>query len=255
MRLNRQDGFTLVELAVVLLIIGLIVGGILRGQELITSAQLNSVQTDANKIRTAVNTFRDKFVALPGDIANPGDLIDLSSSSLTGFSSGGANGAVGGNGDGRITGDRLDAGTEAVQAWAHLGASGLLSEIDAAAVDGNQLDASNAMDSGVGGFYSLRHGVTGSDNGSNFATQPGNSIWIMLGTNPNGDGDNDDPAIPADQAAQLDRKVDDGDPVNGNVIGNTSGAGADAQPCVVDDGDGNDVYSVNDGTCGLVLEL
>ena len=48
----------------------------------------------------------------------------------------------------------------------------------------------------------------------------------------------------------MDRKVDDGDPVNGNVIANTSGAGADGQPCV----DGGD-YAIEDGTCGLVLEL
>ena len=68
-RVNRSDrGFTLIEMASVLVIIGLIVGGILVGQSLIKAAEVRSEVTQMEKFQTAVNTFRDKYGYLPGDI-------------------------------------------------------------------------------------------------------------------------------------------------------------------------------------------
>ena len=63
-------GFTLVELSIVLVIIGLILGGVLAGQALIRSAQLRSQVTQFNQFSAAVNTFFTKFEALPGDWSN-----------------------------------------------------------------------------------------------------------------------------------------------------------------------------------------
>ena len=67
-------GFTLIELSVVLVIIGLIVGGVLVGQDLIRAATLQAQITQIQKFNTAANTFRLKFNALPGDVANAGNL-------------------------------------------------------------------------------------------------------------------------------------------------------------------------------------
>jgi prepilin-type N-terminal cleavage/methylation domain-containing protein len=61
-------GFTLIELSIVLVIIGLIVGGILVGRDLINSAAIKSQVSQLQQFDTAVNTFRDKYGALPGDI-------------------------------------------------------------------------------------------------------------------------------------------------------------------------------------------
>jgi len=65
---NLSSGFTLIELSIVLVIIGLIVGGILVGQNLIAAAGVRATVSQIEKYNTAVNTFRDKYGALPGDI-------------------------------------------------------------------------------------------------------------------------------------------------------------------------------------------
>jgi prepilin-type N-terminal cleavage/methylation domain-containing protein len=63
----KQAGFTLVEIAIVLVIIGLLLGGILKGQEMITQAKIKNVINDFNGITAAVNSYQDRYRALPGD--------------------------------------------------------------------------------------------------------------------------------------------------------------------------------------------
>ena len=65
---NNQAGFTLVELAIVLVIIGLIVGGVLVGQDLIKAAEIRSTVSQYEKLNAAVNTFRTRFNGIPGDL-------------------------------------------------------------------------------------------------------------------------------------------------------------------------------------------
>jgi prepilin-type N-terminal cleavage/methylation domain-containing protein len=67
---SRQSGFTLVEIAIVLVIIGLLLGGILKGQELINSAKVKSLANDFRTIPTYIYAYQDKFKSLPGDDAN-----------------------------------------------------------------------------------------------------------------------------------------------------------------------------------------
>lgn len=62
-----QSGFTLIEIAIVLVIIGLLLGGVLKGQELINSAKVKNLANDMRAIQTAVFAFQDKYKALPGD--------------------------------------------------------------------------------------------------------------------------------------------------------------------------------------------
>lgn len=66
----QTRGFTLIELSIVLVIIGLIVGGVLVGRDLIRNAQLNLIITERSKFITAVNTYRGKYGQLPGDATN-----------------------------------------------------------------------------------------------------------------------------------------------------------------------------------------
>lgn len=67
---RRQSGFTLIEIAIVLVIIGLLLGGILKGQELINSARVKNLGTDFRNIPLFIYGYQDKFKALPGDDSN-----------------------------------------------------------------------------------------------------------------------------------------------------------------------------------------
>jgi len=84
-----ESGFTLVEIAIVLVIIGLLLGGILKGQEMITQAKIKNIINDFNGVTAAVNSYQDRYRALPGD-------------DLTANTRWQTQGAVQGNGDGVI---------------------------------------------------------------------------------------------------------------------------------------------------------
>src|SRR5690242_5646474 len=66
-RPQASRGFTLIEMSIVLVIIGLIVGGILKGQEIVNSAREKSVINQINAVRQAQGTYFDRHNALPGD--------------------------------------------------------------------------------------------------------------------------------------------------------------------------------------------
>lgn len=66
---SKQSGFTLVEIAIVLVIVGLLLGGVLKGQELITSSKAKALFADKAAVQTAYNTYNDRFRAIPGDDA------------------------------------------------------------------------------------------------------------------------------------------------------------------------------------------
>ncbi|MDO9466439.1 MAG: prepilin-type N-terminal cleavage/methylation domain-containing protein [Thiobacillus sp.] len=66
---RHQSGFTLIEIAIVLVIIGLLLGGILKGQELITQGRIRNVSNDMQSMTAAINLYQGRYLALPGDDA------------------------------------------------------------------------------------------------------------------------------------------------------------------------------------------
>ena len=67
---NSEAGFTLVEIAIVLVIIGLLLGGVLKGQEMITQAKIKNIINDFNGVTVAVTSYQDRYRAIPGDDQN-----------------------------------------------------------------------------------------------------------------------------------------------------------------------------------------
>lgn len=65
--MKKQTGFTLVEIAIVMVIIGLLLGGVLKGQQIITQAKIKNLENDFTGITTAIYSYQDRYRALPGD--------------------------------------------------------------------------------------------------------------------------------------------------------------------------------------------
>jgi len=132
----RQRGFTLVEIAIVLVIIGLLLGGVLKGQGLIDSARVKNIIQQSTSLTAAVNAYQDKFRALPGD--------DVQATSH-------APGATGnGNGDGQIA--------EYLLAPQHLALAGFIT--------GSYNGTTDFMTSAQGGAVYIYNDVVGGRGGN-----------------------------------------------------------------------------------------
>src|SRR2546422_2324011 len=92
---KRRQGFTLVEIAIVLVIIGLLLGGILKGQELINSAKVKNLANDFRVIPTYIYAYQDKFKALPGDDAQV--QVHVGNTGTQGATPPAGNGVINGN--------------------------------------------------------------------------------------------------------------------------------------------------------------
>ena len=117
---NQQSGFTLVEIAIVLVIIGLLLGGILKGQELINSAKAKSYAQDFRTIQTALYGFQDRYKALPGDFSGTRLTNSIAGATATTVTATENNGQINGAWDSTATAD------ESCVFWQHLRLSGFL---------------------------------------------------------------------------------------------------------------------------------
>lgn len=116
--MKKQAGFTLIELAIVLVIIGLLLGGVLKGQELINSAKVKNFAADFRNIPVYMYGYQDKFRALPGDDAAANTHVNGGVLTTTVASRG--NGQL----DGRWN-DAVGAASETALFWQHVRLAGL----------------------------------------------------------------------------------------------------------------------------------
>ncbi len=118
---SNQSGFTLIEIAIVLVIIGLLLGGVLKGQELINSAKVKNLAGDFKNIPVFIYGYQDKFKALPGDQAQLA--LDAQFGATTGTASTTvatlANGVINGNWN------ATTAAAESFVFWQHVRLAGL----------------------------------------------------------------------------------------------------------------------------------
>lgn len=247
--LESQKGFTLVELAIVMIIIGLLIGGILKGQELITNAQVSSTIAQMKGIDAAMTTFRDSYNAVPGDMTT----AELRLPGCDGTVCVDAAGGTSGN-------SRIDsvnagvamgaAGSENVQAWVHLNSADLLTGIDTSGgvVFGGLLPNSNIG----GGFTIGYHGGGAALNGQVAGgPDPRGGHYLAMTGLPTADvGAANSGVLNASELARIDRKLDDGSPVTGSVLAVVEGGGE----CTVDDG-GTEIYDEANNPAGCAMYL
>lgn len=129
---SQTAGFTLIELSIVLVVIGLIVGGVLVGRDMIHAAELRSIITQATSYETAVNTFSEKYNCLPGDCPfatkfwPAADGSTGSTAACYSIDTTGSTATCNGNGNGSI--DMADVANfgEEYRFWQHLSNAGLV---------------------------------------------------------------------------------------------------------------------------------
>ncbi|MFA5592348.1 MAG: prepilin-type N-terminal cleavage/methylation domain-containing protein [Micavibrio sp.] len=234
---RTEGGFTLVELAIVMVIIGLLIGGILKGQELIANAKVTATVSQLKGLDAALNTFQDKYSALPGDIPAPSTRLPNCPAGVCGTA--GTGGTVGNN---RIEGGNVTtapaAASEAGKVFVHLNAADLISGINPnGGATFNGIFPSAKTGGGIWVAYATN--ALGSTN------LPAGAHYTAIAGSPSGANSATSGALTASTAAQIDRKIDDGIPQSGSTqtfgTGCFTGAGATS------------VYSENTsgGTCTL----
>lgn len=184
----KQTGFTLVEIAIVLVIIGLLLGGILKGQEMITQAKIKNSIADFSGVSAAYFSYQDRYRAIPGD--DPGAAARWTTPTA----------AVSGNGNRVLTGTynaaipaSIDANTvETLLWWDHLRRSGFLS--------------GSGVTNPINPFNGAIGVQTGDGAGGAAGVLGGFTNLIMCSSN-----------LPDKVAIALDVQMDDGNPATGAV--------------------------------------
>ncbi len=198
---QQQKGFTLVEIAIVLVIIGLLLGGILKGQELINSARVRNLADSTSGIQAAYFGFIDRYRRVPGDWAQASAAAAIGGSILTG-----------GNDNGRLDHPATFEYAEPNALWEHLSRAGF-----------------------INGSYNGGGGAEPSTSNGAAPFNPFNSAIVMARTNDYLDTTSLALPVrlhlivgrgtPVDIARELDTKLDDSNPETGNLRSSASAVG------------------------------
>ena len=185
---RNQSGFTLIEIAIVLVIIGLLLGGVLKGTEMINQAKIKNVIADFNGVQAAYYGYQDRFKRIPGDDSG----ANARWSTIPASSSGDADGQIGGSYNSPVASP-----TEANFFWLHLRAAGFLpgalTAPDGYAQPTNAVTGMLGVETGPGTGGSTGFGLSG---------------LIICSAN-----------LPAKIAMAVDAQLDDGSAITGQVRG------------------------------------
>lgn len=267
--MNRA--FSLVELSIVLVILGLLTGGILAGQSLIRAAELRSVSADVNRFTAAAQSFRDKYFSMPGDFTKATSFWGNASTGTTGGECatpltdvGTGTQTCNGNGDGYI-GDGGASCHERHRMWQHLANAGL--------IEGSY--------SGIAGSAGMCHAVlntTPTNSPRSRIATAGFSVASGAGTNAGHhsyfDGvygqrfffgaQNDTlasslwaPVIKGEEAWNIDTKMDDGKPATGAVQTYKNGSTWGSPACATTNANATAEYALNvsGNICALMFKF
>ncbi len=190
---NPPSGFTLVEIAIVLVIIGLLLGGVFKGQEMITQGRIKAAVNDLSGVTAAYYAYLDRYKSLPGDDSQanarwPASVLPAGSS---------------GNSDGTISGSYNATGAASAESqffWMHLRAAGL--------VTGSAASAMQPLNS-AGGIIGVETGNGASPAGEVLQSAGAGTGFTGFMICSSGLSDR--------VAAAVDRQLDDGIPNTGSI--------------------------------------
>jgi prepilin-type N-terminal cleavage/methylation domain-containing protein len=196
---QAQRGFTLVEIAIVLVIIGLLIGGVLRGQELITSARVRNIVSQQTSVQAAYFGFLDRYKATPGDLTATQALL-VNNNTQAAF---------------MTPGDGVIQAFDSVSFFNNLSQAGFINcSVCMKTYAAYQLpDTTNSPSNAFAGalvtegiFGGDTNGGTGNANDYLSAIATGEPVRLKVTTGNN---------VPSPIAAEADRKMDDGNPATG----------------------------------------
>jgi prepilin-type N-terminal cleavage/methylation domain-containing protein len=232
--LNKKSNFafSLVELSIVLVILGLLTGGVVTGRSLIRAAELRAIPTEISQFQTAAMTFKQKYFALPGDMANATQFwgrLNGQCTTHTPAPSVTNDGVCNGDGDGLVnneTGDGSGNWNEAHMFWRHLQKAGLISgtftgRSESGTNNWNNMAGINVPVSKISGTGYFT-----------FSTGPSIHSWFAVSLAPwwytleyphsisygKPDELGAESALTPKEAWNIDKKIDDGHPAQGKVI-------------------------------------
>jgi prepilin-type N-terminal cleavage/methylation domain-containing protein len=181
---RKSKGFTLIEIAIVMVIIGLLLGGVLKGQELITGARVRNLISQQDGIKAAFFGFQDRYRALPGDYAAASTNIKCSAP------------CPDGDGNGRIEG-----AFEPLLVWTHLSAAGFMNGSYNVTSGTTTPQDDNSPKNPYSVYLQLIYDNSYGDAGA----PPASKHNLKTGTQ-----------VPVEIIAEVDRKIDDGRPYTGS---------------------------------------
>lgn len=239
-----KKAFSLVELSIVLVILGLLTGGILTGQNLIHAAELRKVTTQLDQIRTATMVFKEKYFYLPGDMPNATDFWGAAGDCYA--DTYGTTSTCNGDGSGKLAAHNTVADTSNVEYevwhfWKQLANAGL--------IPGDYNGYSFNTSLCTGNFNTCLqpsvNGMAGPFSGSGwsaFSVATSEKMWQGRATNqdanrlvlsipancPNGCWGGE--SLSAAEAWRIDQKIDDGMPYTGKMVDMSGSIGAFRSP-------------------------
>ena len=199
--MKNNKGFTLVELAIVLIIIGILLGAILKGQELVDNAKIKRAVSDMNSIFVAYNGYIDRYQRKPGDDGPLATLNARGGSWIPVTAAGNSNGTL----DATAANTFANGAVETSSFWQHIKAAdfvpGIVTAAGAAALPNNGFN-------GLVGVFNNTTALTGA--------APGVNVCLSQ--------------VPGKAAAALDTQLDDGVPATGSIRATLGTAGTNTAP-------------------------
>lgn len=250
---EKLRGFSLVELSIVLVIVGLLTGGILLGQNLIRNAEIQGVIKELGKYSDAVVAFRERYAALPGDLPDAGDYWGLINTTAATCETTASNGSLtcNGNGDGQIySGIGGTAFSERWHAMIQLKDAGFISgKFNGIAGSGDIAHAvigqnSPSFPASKSGMTITTQAVTSTSDSSFYAPAVG-TLYHVGGQRSTGSFWT--PIFTPEEVWSIDTKMDDGFPGTGPIraLKSTSALGAN---CTTTDDPATAAYNLSNET-------
>jgi prepilin-type N-terminal cleavage/methylation domain-containing protein len=251
-------GFSLVELSIVLVILGLLTGGILAGQSLIHASELRSYMADYSRYIAALHSFRGKYFGMPGDITNATKFWGAADPTPATCKTTTPTGTQTCDGDGNGAVRESATSFENFQAWRQMANAGLVEGSftglagtcgapgDRCPTPGTNIPITKLNKGGWGLYYVAS---LSADTGSRYAGRYGNVFYSGKASNDYADN----PFLKTEDAWNIDTKLDDGKPGYGKIKSYT----ATSRPnCASTDVASSAIYDLTQtrSNCTLLIE-